>query len=96
MRSRAWTVVSLLGVSGLHTILPGALVYRPLFLLVAAGSLLCCALTLRTPDSEAVRTHGSPVAEPAPDGVERRENRLVLRLMIANMMNGAASVRPGR
>jgi MFS family permease len=38
--------------ASLHTILPGALAYRPLFLLSAAGSLLCCALILRTPDSE--------------------------------------------
>ena len=33
--------------------LPGALSYRPLFLLSAVGSLLCCALVLRTPDTEA-------------------------------------------
>ena len=36
----------------LHAVLPGALAYRPLFLLSAAGSLLCCALIYRTPDSE--------------------------------------------
>jgi MFS family permease len=74
--------------SSLHTILPGALAYRPLFLLSAAGSLLCCALILRTPDSEAKQP---PVpVEPNPrHGVARRENRLVLRLMIANVMNGA-------
>ncbi len=29
--------------------LPGALAYRPLFLVSAVGSLLCCALILRTP-----------------------------------------------
>ena len=75
--------------SRLTTVLPGALAYRPLFLLSAVGSLLCCALILRTPDSEAVAAHGTPATEPAAPGVERRENRLVLRLMIANMMNGA-------
>ncbi|HVC60792.1 MAG TPA: MFS transporter [Acetobacteraceae bacterium] len=73
----------------LHAVLPGALAYRPLFLLSALGSLLCCALILRTPDREAVVTHGSAVADPASHAVERRENRLVLRLMIANMVNGA-------
>lgn len=75
--------------SRLHAVMPGALAYRPLFLLSAVGSLVCCALILRTPDSEAVPTRGSPAAEPASHGVERRENRLVLRLMIANVMNGA-------
>ncbi len=73
----------------LETVLPGAVSYRPLFLLTAVGSLLCCALILRTPDSEAVRAHGAAVAEPASEGVVRQENRLVLRLMIANLMNGA-------
>jgi MFS family permease len=73
----------------LQTVLPGAVAYRPLFLLTAVGSLLCCALILRTPDSEAVPTHGAAVAEPASEGVVRQENRMVLRLMIANLMNGA-------
>ncbi len=44
--------------SRLDGVLPGALAYRPLFLLWTAGSLLCCALILRTPDSEAVGTAG--------------------------------------
>ena len=74
--------------SGLHTVLPGALAYRPLFLLSAAGSLLCCALIIRTPDSEA-RQPQAPTAPTHTHGVQRRENRLVLRLMIANLMNGA-------
>ncbi|HEY3847098.1 MAG TPA: MFS transporter, partial [Acetobacteraceae bacterium] len=73
----------------LHTMLPGALAYRPLFLLSATGSLLCCALILRTPDSEAAPTRSSPVAEQSSRGVRDRENRLVLRLMIANLLNGA-------
>jgi MFS family permease len=72
----------------LQTVLPGALAYRPLFLVSAIGSLLCCALILRTPDSEAGSAHGA-TAEPAAHGVVRRENRLVLRLMVANVMNGA-------
>jgi MFS family permease len=74
--------------SSLQAILPGALAFRPLFLLWAVGSLLCCVLILRTPDSESVPSQGSPVVEPPAHGVERRENRLVVRLMIANVMNG--------
>ena len=74
--------------SSLHTILPGALAYRPLFLLSAVGSLLCCMLILRTPDSEA-RQSQAPTAPTHPHGVQRQENRLVLRLMIANLLNGA-------
>jgi MFS family permease len=74
--------------SSLHTILPGALAYRPLFLLSAVGSLLCCVLILRTPDSETRQPQFSVAATPR-HGVERQENRLVLRLMIANLLNGA-------
>lgn len=69
----------------MHGVLPGALAYRPLFLVSAVGSLLCCALILRTPDSEAVPP---PEAPPTPRE-DRQENRLVLRLMVANVMNGA-------
>lgn len=76
--------------SGLHAMLPGALAYRPLFLLSALGSLLCCVLIMHTPDSEAAaRGSDAAVAEPASRGVVRQENRLILRLMLANMMNGA-------
>jgi MFS family permease len=71
--------------SMVRTVLPGALSYRPLFLLSAIGSLLCCALILRTPDTE---VRSAPKAPPTPSE-NRRENRLVLRLMIANVMNGA-------
>ena len=74
--------------SSLHTILPGALAYRPLFLLSGVGSLLCCVLILLTPDSEARQPQFSVAATPR-HGVERQENRLVLRLMIANLLNGA-------
>jgi MFS family permease len=73
----------------LETVLPGALAFRPLFLLSAVGSLLCCALILRTPDSEAVAAHDNSAAEPATPDIHRQENRLVLRLMIANVLNGA-------
>ncbi len=81
----------------LHTVLPGALAYRPLFALSAAGSLLCCALIFRTPDSEAapirrpaVPAQASPGGQARDDGLlHSQENRLVLRLMIANIINGA-------
>lgn len=75
--------------SSLHAMLPGALAYRPLFLLSALGSLLCCVLIMRTPDSEAARVSNVATAEPASRGVAQQENRLVLRLMLANLMNGA-------
>jgi MFS family permease len=75
--------------SGLQGLLPGALAYRPLFLLSAVGSLLCCLLIMRTPDSEATRASQPAVPEPALRGVARQENRLVRRLMLANLMNGA-------
>ena len=76
--------------ASLHAVLPGALAYRPLFLLSAVGSFACCALILRTPDSETPATRrAQQSAEPAAQDVQRRENRLVLRLMIANVMNGA-------
>ena len=74
--------------SGLHGVLPGTLAYRPLFLLFAAGSLLCCVLIARTPDTEAKRL-AIRVSAPATRGMDRQENRLVLRLMIANLLNGA-------
>lgn len=73
----------------LHATLPGALAFRPLFLLSALGSLLCCALILRTPDSETGPSGIAAVEEPAAPGVHRQENRLILRLMLANAMNGA-------
>lgn len=74
--------------SGLHAAMPDALAYRPLFLLFAAGSLLCCVLIARTPDAEATKSHSHLAVNPT-QGVERQENRLVLRLMIANLLNGA-------
>ena len=74
--------------SSLHAVMPGALAYRPLFLLFAAGSLLCCVLIARTPDAEA-KPSQARIAPDTTHGVERQENRLVLRLMIANLLNGA-------
>jgi MFS family permease len=74
--------------SSLHAVMPGALAYRPLFLLFAAASLLCCVLIARTPDTEATQPKPRPAGQPG-HGVERQENRLVLRLVLANLLNGA-------
>jgi MFS family permease len=68
--------------------MPSALAYRPLFLLFAAGSVLCCVLIARTPDTEADRSQVRPTSYPG-HGIKRQENRLVVRLMIANLLNGA-------
>ena len=73
--------------SRLGMIMPAALAYRALFLLVAVGSLLCCVLIYRTPDSAVDRAEGASATSPS-HGVERQKNWLVLRMMIANLMNG--------
>jgi MFS family permease len=73
----------------LHTLLPGALAYRPLFALSALGSLLCCALILRTPDRESAAARRAMPEVPAAPLVQRQENRLVATLMLANVLNGA-------
>jgi MFS family permease len=72
----------------LESILPGALGFRPLFLLWAVGSMLCCALILRTPDSESAPVPHTAGLDPQRRVDERRENRLVVRLIIANVLNG--------
>lgn len=74
--------------SRLQAMLPGALAYRPLFLVVLLGSLLCFALILRAPDTEADESQPLAPVEPSSRGVQRRENGLLLRLMFANAMNG--------
>jgi MFS family permease len=74
--------------SSLHAIMPSALAYRPLFLLFAVGSLLCCVLIARTPDTEANQSQVRLAVKPS-HGVQRQENRLVRRLMVANLLNGA-------
>lgn len=74
--------------SSLHTIMPGTLAYRSLFLLSGVGSFICCILIAKTPDTEADRSL-VPVAVNRGYRVEQQENRLVLRLMFANLLNGA-------
>ncbi len=74
--------------SKLQATLPGALAYRPLFLVALLGSLLCFALILWAHDTEADERHPVARHEPTSRGVQRRENGLLLRLMFANAMNG--------
>jgi MFS family permease len=45
-------------------------------------------LILRTPDSEAGKTGQQPPIRTREGAVEQKENRLVLRLMMANVLNG--------
>ena len=71
----------------LQSILPGALAYRPLFLMSAVASLVCCALILAASDTEAAPSPSAAGTEGATQ-TRKRENRLLLRLMIANLMNG--------
>ena len=72
----------------LAPLLPGALAYRPLFAITAAGELVCLWLLLHTPDP---RITADAPAEAAP-GIEpalrRQEHGLLLRLAGLNAMNG--------
>ncbi len=72
----------------LEGVLPGPLAYRPLFLITLAASLVCCILIQLTQDVETRPAQREAPAEPVPADVRKRENGLVLRLMIANVMNG--------
>jgi len=71
----------------LQSILPGALAYRPLFLMSAVASVVCCALFLAASDTEAAPLPSGAGTEGVTQ-TRKRENRLLLRLMIANLMNG--------
>lgn len=76
--------------------LPGASAFRPLFLIVLAGSLACLGLILRIADEprRSVRRvaaeDGSPGrADPRDDAARtREENRLMLRVVMVNALNG--------
>jgi MFS family permease len=70
--------------------LPGALAYRPLFLLVLAGALVPLALLVRMEDRRGPLVAGTgrrPAAE-RPD--PRGERGLLLKLMSINVLNGLA------
>jgi MFS family permease len=74
----------------LAPLLPGALSYRPLFAITAAGEAVCLWLLLRTPDPrlppDAAADRAAPAgAEPA---LRRQEHGLLLRLAGLNAMNG--------
>lgn len=64
---------------------PPAAAYRPLFLMTALLSLVTLAMIWVARDGEAGR---GPVAEEDP-GQRRRENGLVRRMVLANLLNGA-------
>ncbi len=71
--------------------LPGALSFRPLFAFALFTSLLSIGLMLRVPDAAGAR-RGRQSANPAPAASpegSRQENRLLLRLVAANLAQGA-------
>jgi MFS family permease len=76
----------------LRTVLPGALAFRPLFLIVAAASVvaLFCLLQLKDETPAAPRNDAeAPDALAASAALRRRENGLLRRLVLANFLNGA-------
>jgi MFS family permease len=75
--------------SRLQAMLPGALAYRPLFLIIVLASVACCGLLWLASDIEAGPKSGVPAEEtPATVEIQKHENTLVRRLMIANLLNG--------
>jgi MFS family permease len=75
--------------SRLRAMLPGALAYRPLFLIIALASVACCGLLWLASDIEAGPRSRVPAEEtPATVQIQKHENTLVRRLMIANLLNG--------
>lgn len=74
--------------------LPGALAYRPLFLLPLLGSAIGLVLLVRAPDARrpapsATSSSAAGTVHPrAPSAARREENRQLLRLALANTLNG--------
>lgn len=77
--------------------LPGALAFRPLFALPLLGSLVGLWLVWRAPEQPAARAVARPASphagaqHAAPEGASPsrpEQNRLLLRLAVANMFNG--------
>ncbi len=66
--------------------LPGALRYRPLFLIVLLGALLTLVLLMQMTDVRTPRVSH----ERAPSATQRRERVMLLRLIGINMLNGLA------
>ncbi|WP_127902747.1 MFS transporter [Solirhodobacter olei] len=82
--------------SWLQGVLPGALAFRPLFLLCTLSSAVCLVLISRAEDREARPARlrdAAPEAAPLPDAAEaairKRENGMILRLILSNMLNGS-------
>jgi MFS family permease len=69
--------------------LPGALRYRPLFLLVLLGSLATLALIGRMTETRGARAV-APLPGPRAPDERRREHGMLLRLMGINTLNGLA------
>lgn len=103
-RSRVFSLNSVLGFAGMAVgallaglpelwshALPGALAFRPLFILPLLGSVVGLVMIGRAPDVKTVRPEGRPRGEESADGGEgthRDENRHLVRLAFANMLNG--------
>lgn len=80
----------------LGNMLPGALAFRPLFLLSAACSVICLGLIARAVDQEARPKRPITTACTAPSPVDeeetatrQRENGMIMRLVLANALNGS-------
>lgn len=72
----------------LQPFLPGAAAFRPLFLLVVAGSVVNLMLLRSLPDARASETLARPSA--AERAETKRENVSLVKLALANMLNGLA------
>lgn len=79
----------------LQGVLPGPQAFRPLFLLSAVCSVGCLWLIARAEDTEArPRAAAEAAPAPAPEGpadaaLRRHENGMILRLILANALNGS-------
>ena len=71
-------------------VLPGALAYRPLFVLPLLGSLIGFALLWRAPETspDVAVAAPAPRADAAPDRTRAAENRRLAELALANTLNG--------
>ncbi len=108
-RARVFSLNSVLGFAGMAVgallaglpavwghALPGALAYRPLFVLPLLGSIVGLVMFVRAPDEkrrkapETPKTgaEGSTAQRDAASETNRAENRHLVRLALANMLNG--------
>lgn len=71
-------------------LLPGALRFRPLFLLVLFGELLSLALLLRMLDTRRQARSPAPPPHPKPAAEPRRGSRMLAKLVGINSLNGLA------